>query len=81
MCLLLTAVSRTVTQLYTYDVFWTGEEFWNFDMSCGNLDPSNPSTNYQLTEKKHSKRKAPYRPLKEQKHLKEKQGGRLKHNL
>ena len=31
-------------------------------MSCGNLVHSNPSTN-QLTEKKHSKRKAPYRQL------------------
>ena len=31
-------------------------------MSCGNLVHPNPSTN-RLTEKKHSKRKAPYRPL------------------
>ena len=31
-------------------------------MSCGNPVHLNPSTN-QLTEKKHSKRKAPYRPL------------------
>ena len=31
-------------------------------MSCGNPVHSNPSTN-QLTEKKLSKRKAPYRPL------------------
>ena len=49
-------------------------------MSCGNLVHSNPSTN-QLTEKKHSKRNAPYRPLERTEALKEKQGGRLKHNL
>ena len=43
-------------------------------MSCGNLDPSNPSTNYQLTEKKHSKRKAPCRPLERTEPLKRKAG-------
>ena len=78
MCLLLTAVSRTVTQLYTYDMFWTDEEFWNFDMSCGNQDSSNPSTNYQLTEKKHSKRKAPIRPLERTEALERKAGWKTK---
>ena len=42
-------------------------------MSCGNLEHSNPSTN-QLTEKKHSKRKAPYRPLERTETLKRKAG-------
>ena len=45
----------------------------NFDMSCGNLVHSNPSTN-QLTEKKHSKRKAPYRPLERTEPLKREAG-------
>jgi len=76
MCLLLTAVSRTVTQLYTYDTVtcMCFKLVKNSDMSCGNLVHSNPSTN-QVTEKKHSKRKAPYRPLERtEEHLKEKQG-------
>ena len=75
MCLLLLAVSRTVTQLYTYDtVTCMGSKLVkNFDMSCGNLVHSNPSTN-QLTEKKHSKRKAPYRPLERTEPLKRKAG-------
>ena len=42
-------------------------------MSCGNRVHSNPSTN-QLTEKKHSKRKAPYRPLERTETLKRKAG-------
>ena len=42
-------------------------------MSCGNLVHSNPSTN-QLTEKKHSKRKAPHRPLERTEPLKRKAG-------
>ena len=42
-------------------------------MSCGNLAHSNPSTN-QLTKKKHSKRKSPYRPLERTEPLKRKAG-------
>ena len=42
-------------------------------MSCGKLVHSNLSTN-QLTEKKHSKRKAPYRPLEGTEALKRKAG-------
>ena len=42
-------------------------------MSCGNLVHSNPSTN-QLTEKKLSKRKAPYRPLERTEAIKRKAG-------
>ena len=42
-------------------------------MSCGNLVHSNPNTN-QLTEKKLSKRKAPYRPLERTEALKRKAG-------
>ena len=42
-------------------------------MSCGNPVHPNPSTN-QLTEKKHSKRKAPYRPLEITEPLKRKAG-------
>ena len=42
-------------------------------MSCGNPVHPNPSTN-QLTEKKHSKRKAPYRPLERTEPLKRKAG-------
>ena len=42
-------------------------------MSWGNPVHSNPST-YQLTEKKHSKRKAPYRPLERTELLKRKAG-------
>ena len=42
-------------------------------MSCGNLVHSHLSTN-QLTEKKHSKRKAPYRPLERTEPLKRKAG-------
>ena len=42
-------------------------------MSCGNPVHSNPSTN-QLTEKKRSKRKAPYRPLERTEPLKRKAG-------
>ena len=53
-------------------------------MSWGNQVHSNPNTN-QLTEKKHSKRKALYRPLERTEPLSNyyflKQGGRLKHNL
>jgi len=45
----------------------------NSDMSRGNLVHSNPSTN-QLTEKKHSKRKTPYRPLERTEALKRKAG-------
>ena len=45
--------------------------FLNFDMSWGNQVHSNPSTNQQ-TEKKHSKRKALYRPLKWTEPLKKK---------
>ena len=64
MCLLLTAVTRTVTQLYTSDTVtcMCSKLMKNFGKSRGNLVHSNPSTN-QLTEKKHSKRKTPYRPL------------------
>ena len=40
-------------------------------MSCGNPVHSNPSTN-RLTEKKHSKRKASYRPLERTEPLKSK---------
>ena len=42
-------------------------------MSWGNQVNSNPSTN-QLTEEKHSKRKAPYRPLEKTEPLKRKAG-------
>ena len=42
-------------------------------MSCGNPVHPNPSTN-QLTEKKHSKRKAPHRPLERTEPLKRKAG-------
>ena len=75
MCLLLTAVSRTVTQLYTYDTVtcMCSKLVKNFDVSCGNPIHSYPSTN-QLTEKKHSKRKAPYRPLEGTEALKRKAG-------
>ena len=73
--MLLTAVSRTVTQLYTYDTVtcMCSKLVKNFDMSCGNLVHSNPNTN-QLTEKKLSKRKAPYRPLERTEALKRKAG-------
>ena len=75
MCLLLTAVSRTVTQLYTYDTVtcMCSKLVKNFDVSCGNPIHSYPSTN-QLTEKKHSKRNAPYRPLERTETLKRKAG-------
>ena len=75
MCLLPTAVSRTVTQLYTYDTVtcMCSRLVKNFDMSCGNPVHSNPSTN-QLTEMKHSKRKALNRPLERTEPLKRKAG-------
>ena len=75
MCLLLTAVSRIVTQLYTYDIVicMCSKLVKNFDMSCGNPVHSNPSTN-QLNETKHSKRKPPYRPLERTEPLKRKAG-------
>ena len=75
MCLLLTAVSRIVIQLYTYDTVtcMCSRLVKNFDMSCGNPVHSNPSTN-QLTEMKQSKRKALNRPLERTEPLKRKAG-------
>ena len=89
MCLLLTVVSRTVTQLYTYDdlyVFcccWFFIYFLFFIFLCPEVSiqiqgvHSNPSTN-QLTEQKHSKRKALYRPLERKEPLRRKAGWETK---
>ena len=82
MCLLLTAVSRIVTQLYTYDTVtcMCSKLVKNFDTSCGNPVHSIPSTN-QLTETKHSKRKSPYRPLERTEPLKRKAGWKTEETI
>jgi len=75
MWLLLTAVSRTVTQLYTCDTvtYMCSKLMKNFEiLICPEVIQYIQIQALTLTEKNHSKRKAPYRPLERTEPLKRK---------